>query len=68
MGYYDELKLVRLLLVTVLTAFCADWRECTSQAARALLTRSLVVASIEETAKQYHISKAFIGYWTLPFL
>ncbi|KAF8509683.1 Sodium/calcium exchanger protein-domain-containing protein [Gautieria morchelliformis] len=35
-----------LLLVTVLTSFCADW----------------LVASIEETAEVYHISKPFIGH------
>ncbi|KAF8584084.1 calcium/proton exchanger [Ramaria rubella] len=41
-----------LLLVTVLTSFCADW----------------LVASIEETAERYNISKAFIGLILIPIV
>lgn len=41
-----------LLLVTVITAFCAEY----------------LVASIEETAQRYHIPKAFIGVILLPIV
>ncbi|TDL24965.1 Calcium/proton exchanger [Rickenella mellea] len=41
-----------LLLVTLLTSFCADY----------------LVASIEETATRYHIPKAFIGIVLLPIV
>jgi len=41
-----------LLLVTVITAFCAEY----------------LVASIEETAERYHIPKAFIGLILLPIV
>jgi len=41
-----------LLLVTVLTSFCADW----------------LIASVEVTAKQYHISKSFIGLILIPIV
>jgi Ca2+:H+ antiporter len=43
---------VALLLVTVTTAFCADY----------------LVSSIEETAKRYNIPKAFIGLILLPIV
>jgi len=43
---------VSLLLVTLITSFCADW----------------LVASIEETAQQYHIPKPFIGLILLPLV
>ncbi|KIM55052.1 hypothetical protein SCLCIDRAFT_1221459 [Scleroderma citrinum Foug A] len=43
---------VALILVTVVTAFCAEY----------------LVASIEETAQRYHISKAFIGVVLLPIV
>jgi Ca2+/H+ antiporter len=42
----------RLLGVTVVTSFCADY----------------LVASIEETANRYHIPKAFIGLILLPLV
>jgi Ca2+:H+ antiporter len=42
----------RLLGVTIVTAFCADY----------------LVASIEETATRYHIPKAFIGLILLPIV
>ncbi|TFK30147.1 calcium/proton exchanger [Coprinopsis marcescibilis] len=41
-----------LLGVTIITAFCADY----------------LVASIEETAERYHISKTFIGLILLPIV
>ncbi|KZT26610.1 Calcium/proton exchanger [Neolentinus lepideus HHB14362 ss-1] len=41
-----------LLLVTVVTSFCADY----------------LVASIEEVAERYHIPKAFIGLILLPIV
>ncbi|EIW84865.1 calcium proton exchanger [Coniophora puteana RWD-64-598 SS2] len=41
-----------LLLVTVITAFCAEY----------------LVASIEETAERYHIPEAFIGLILLPIV
>jgi Ca2+:H+ antiporter len=41
-----------LLATTVVTAFCAD----------------VLVASIEETARVYHIPKAFIGLILLPIV
>ncbi|PFH54170.1 hypothetical protein AMATHDRAFT_78489 [Amanita thiersii Skay4041] len=41
-----------LLIVTVLTSFCADY----------------LVASIEETAERYHIPKPFIGLILLPLV
>jgi len=41
-----------LALVTVTTSFVADW----------------LVASIEETAERYHISKAFIGLILIPIV
>ncbi|EIN07147.1 calcium/proton exchanger [Punctularia strigosozonata HHB-11173 SS5] len=41
-----------LLLVTVITSFCADY----------------LVASIEETAERYHIPRAFIGLILLPIV
>jgi len=41
-----------LLIVTVVTSFCADY----------------LVASIEETAERYHIPKAFIGLILLPIV
>ncbi|CCM04421.1 uncharacterized protein FIBRA_06598 [Fibroporia radiculosa] len=41
-----------LLLVTVITSFCADF----------------LVASIEETAERYHISRPFIGVILLPIV
>ncbi|KAG6335035.1 hypothetical protein ID866_4061, partial [Astraeus odoratus] len=43
---------VSLLLVTVITAFCAEY----------------LVASIEETAQRYNISMAFIGVVLLPIV
>ncbi|KAL4077262.1 Sodium/calcium exchanger protein-domain-containing protein [Scleroderma yunnanense] len=43
---------VALFLVTVITAFCAEY----------------LVASIEETAQRYHIPKAFIGVVLLPIV
>lgn len=43
---------VALILVTVVTAFCAEY----------------LVASIEETAQRYHIPKAFIGVVLLPIV
>jgi len=43
---------VCLLVVTVVTSFCADW----------------LVASIEETAHKYNIPKAFIGLILLPLV
>ncbi|KAI0345273.1 Calcium/proton exchanger [Trametopsis cervina] len=43
---------VGLLLVTVITSFCADY----------------LVASIEETAERYHIPKPFIGLILLPIV
>lgn len=41
-----------LFAVTVVTAFCADY----------------LIASIEETAERYHISKTFIGLILLPIV
>lgn len=41
-----------LLLVTIVTSFCADW----------------LVASIEQTAKLYHIQEQFIGTILLPIV
>jgi len=41
-----------LLIVTVITSFCADY----------------LVASIDETAKRYHIPKPFIGIILLPIV
>jgi len=43
---------VALLVVTVITSFCADF----------------LVASIEETAQRYHIPKAFIGIILIPIV
>ncbi|KAF8965287.1 Sodium/calcium exchanger protein-domain-containing protein [Flammula alnicola] len=43
---------VSLLLVTVVTSFCADY----------------LVASIEEFAERYHVPKAFIGLILLPIV
>jgi len=43
---------IALILVTVITAFCADY----------------LVASIEEFADRYHISKPFIGLILLPIV
>ena len=59
-----RLNVTRLLLVTVMTAFCADWRECHPLVPRRFsntILSLLVVASIEETATRYHIPKMFIG-------
>lgn len=42
----------RLLIVTLITSFCADY----------------LVASIEETATRYHIPKPFIGLILLPIV
>ena len=63
-----------LLSVTLITSFCADWREfCNHQNYRDRKPdindmRNTVVASIEETAKQYHIPKPFIGLILLPLV
>ncbi|KAF8912029.1 Sodium/calcium exchanger protein-domain-containing protein [Gymnopilus junonius] len=43
---------ISLLLVTVITSFCADY----------------LVASIEEFAERYHVPKAFIGLILLPIV
>lgn len=63
---------IRLLVVTIITSFCADFRTCQTDSCRIILIKprwySSVVASIEETATRYHIPKAFIGLILLPIV
>jgi hypothetical protein len=69
-SFYQLLTSNRLLGVTVITAFCADY-------CKLILVESCyclyvfffsVVASIEETAIRYSIPKAFIGLILLPIV
>lgn len=64
----DDIPLSRLLVVTVITAFCADYCKSFSPAISVSLTNILVVASIEETAARYLIPKPFIGLILLPIV
>ncbi len=60
-----------LLLVTVITSFCADYRKLRLYVYSddvKLITFHTVVASIEETAERYHIPKPFIGLILLPIV
>jgi Ca2+:H+ antiporter len=61
-----------LLLVTVITSFCADYRTFfivpSSICATMLNMNKPVVASIEEFAERYHIPKAFIGLVLIPIV
>lgn len=67
-SYYN-----RLLIVTVITSFCADYRKFLPCHASIFdlswpSFTTLVVASIEETADRYHIPKPFIGLILLPIV
>lgn len=62
------LNLPRLLIVTAVTAFCAEFRELVQFLFCLLFWHNIVVASIEETAVRYHIPKNFIGLILLPIV
>jgi hypothetical protein len=60
----------RLLGVTVITAFCADYCKFFIEGTVSITDQLivLVVASIEETADRYSIPKPFIGLILLPIV
>jgi Ca2+:H+ antiporter len=64
------LLFIRLLSVTVVIAFCAEYRKCPTLWRCLVFSFSIVpvVASIEETAVRYSIPKAFIGVVLLPIV
>jgi len=61
-----------LLVVTVITSFCADYRESKSTGApptRADIALCIpVVGAIDEFANEFSIPKAFIGLILLPIV
>ena len=66
-----DLRNDRLLLVTIITSFCADycWSHSPFWPSQKLnISIMIVVASIEETAERYHIPKPFIGLILLPIV
>lgn len=66
--HYMLIPTVRLLSVTAIVAFCAEFREWPTWSPCFFLSIVVVVASIEETAVRYHIPKAFIGVVLLPIV
>ena len=66
------LRVDRLLIVTVITSFCADYCPylcfTLSTVAKSDISMLTVVASIKETANWYNIPKSFIGLVLLPMM
>src|ERR1700691_1018991 len=67
-----DLRDDRLLIVTVITSFCADYCPyicfTLSTVAKSNILMLTVVASIKETANWYNIPKSFIGLVLLPMM
>jgi hypothetical protein len=57
-----------LLLVTVVTSFCADYRKLAAYCKYPFDLTGAVVESIDDFAKTYDISKAFIGLVLIPIV